>query len=111
MYAEFEEKHGLLNHCFEIYERMISSVDSIKQKFAFKLYISKVSEHMGITKTRSLYEKALTSLEEDDIITIGLEYASVEKRIGEIDRAREVFVYLSQYCEPDLETFNFWAVG
>jgi len=27
MYADFEEKYGLLNHAFEIYDRMVVNVE------------------------------------------------------------------------------------
>lgn len=110
MYADYEEHFGLLNHAMEIYHKMIEDVDYGHKKFAYKLYIAKISEHMGITKTRSVYEKALNSLFDDELVSIGLEYANVERRIGEIDRAREVYAFLSQYCEPELEDYSFWNV-
>jgi len=110
MFADFEEDCGLLNHCFRVYHEMIENVDDGHKKFAYKLYISKIGEHLGIVKTRAIYEKALNCLVFDDLISMGLEYSNVERKIGEIDRAREIFIYLSQYCEPDIEEYDFWNV-
>ncbi len=39
-----------------------------------------------------------------------LRYAAVEKRLGEIDRARAVLVHGSQLCDPRTEP-GYWQVG
>jgi pre-mRNA-splicing factor SYF1 len=54
MYAEFEEKYGLLNHAIEIYDRMASNID--EKMLAYSIYIGKVAEFLGITKTRPIFE-------------------------------------------------------
>ena len=54
MYAEFEEKYGLLNHAIEIYDRMASNIDD--KMLAYSIYIGKVAEFLGITKSRPIFE-------------------------------------------------------
>lgn len=56
MYAEFEEKHGLLNHAFEIYDRMVVNVDDKNKLDSYNLYIAKISHYLGITKSRPIFE-------------------------------------------------------
>lgn len=56
MYAEFEEKYGLLNHAFEIYDRMVVNVDDTDKMDAYNLYIAKISHYLGITKSRAIFE-------------------------------------------------------
>ncbi len=56
MYAEFEEKYGLLNHSIEVYDRMAINVDPKDKMEAYTLYMAKVAEFLGITKTRAIFE-------------------------------------------------------
>lgn len=37
-----------------------------------------------------------------------LRFADMERKLGEIDRAREIYTYCSQICDPRL-TQEFWA--
>jgi pre-mRNA-splicing factor SYF1 len=55
MYGEFEEEYGLLNHAFEIYDRMVVNVDEKNTMDAYNIYISKVAKHLGVTKTRPIF--------------------------------------------------------
>lgn len=55
MYAEFEEECGLLNHAFEIYDRMVACVGENEKLEAYKIYIEKVSSFLGVTKSRPIY--------------------------------------------------------
>lgn len=51
-------------------------------------------------------------LESDQILDIGLKFAAIERKLGEIERSRAIMVYLSQFCDPtkpdNIE--NFWKV-
>jgi pre-mRNA-splicing factor SYF1 len=38
-----------------------------------------------------------------------LKYAELEKKLGEIDRARAIYVHASQYCDPSMDT-EFWQL-
>ena len=56
MYAEFEENYGLINHSIEIYDRMVINVPDCEKMKAYDLYIAKVAQFLGITKTRPVFE-------------------------------------------------------
>ena len=56
MFADFEEKFGLLNHAIEIYDQLVRKVPEKDQKECYQIYISKVSEFLGVTKTRAIFE-------------------------------------------------------
>ncbi len=55
MYAEFEEEFGLLNHAFEVFDKMVMNVDEKEKVNAYNIYIAKVSQYLGITKTRAIF--------------------------------------------------------
>ena len=38
---------------------------------------------------------------------IALRFADLETKLGEIERARAIFVYASQYCNPKVQ-ITFW---
>ncbi len=55
----------------------------------------------GITATREIYEKAIESLEEErPVRDMCLRYADLERKLGEIDRARAIYSHCSQMCDP-----------
>ena len=56
MYADFEEKHGLLNHAFDVYDRMVANVDVKSKMDAYNIYIAKVANYLGVTKTRAIFQ-------------------------------------------------------
>lgn len=68
MYADFEETHGLINHSIEIYDRMVDEVPYNQKLETYNLYIAKVAQLLGVTKTRRIFQKAIDSLEEEELI-------------------------------------------
>ena len=62
MYANYEEEYGLLNHAFEIYDRMVANVEDDKKLDAYNIYIARVSKFLGITKSRPIFENAIDNL-------------------------------------------------
>ena len=105
MYANFEERFGLLNHAIEIYDRLVDRCEeSNKEKF-YNLYMSKVASFLGVTKTRPIFEKAINELSRGSKITMGLRYFVLERKLGEIDRARQILLHLE--ITNVLEVFVF----
>jgi len=47
MYADFEERHGLLNHSFEILDRMVGTVEPKDKIHAYNIYIAKIASFLG----------------------------------------------------------------
>eukprot|EP01114_Cavostelium_apophysatum_P017774 TRINITY_DN5355_c0_g1_i2.p1 TRINITY_DN5355_c0_g1~~TRINITY_DN5355_c0_g1_i2.p1 ORF type:complete len:856 (+),score=276.49 TRINITY_DN5355_c0_g1_i2:217-2784(+) len=107
LYAELEERYGLARHAMSIYDRATRSVAD-KDKFAiFSLYINRAAEYFGVTRTREIYEKAIESLPAGQAKDMSLRFAELEKKLGEIDRARGIYVYGSQFCDPRIDP-SFW---
>jgi pre-mRNA-splicing factor SYF1 len=100
LYAQLEEKHGLAKHSMTIYDRAVTHVDEKSQLEIFNVYIKKMTELFGLTHTRSIYEKAIEVLSDDQARDMCLRFADLERRLGEIDRARAVYAHASQLSDP-----------
>ena len=84
--------------------------DNIEVVKQFKLTDQTFSfERTYVTKTREVYEKALETVTEDHVKDIALRFADLETKLGEIERARAIFVYASQYCNPKVQ-ITFWEL-
>ncbi len=110
MFSNFEEKHGLLNNCISLLSNACENVEKNDKPEVYSVLISKTAKYFGLNKTRNVFSKALDNLDGDQIIEIGLKFASIECKLGEIDRARGIFLHLSQFCDPEKEEFisEFW---
>jgi len=42
------------------------------------------------------------------MIEIGLKFSSVERKLGEIDRARAIYTYLSPFADPKSDVQKLW---
>jgi pre-mRNA-splicing factor SYF1 len=110
MYSEFEEQYGLYNHAVEILDRMSDEVPENEKQRAYEAFACKVANFMGVTRTRPIYEKALENFKGKTFILFGLRYAKLEKKLGEIDRARQIFNYLAPMVDPEIDHHMFWKV-
>ena len=108
-YAKAEESYGLLRHAMSIYDRATRAVAEESRLDMYRLYIKKVEQHYGLTKTRPIYELAVSELNDDMSRAICLEFADMECKLGEIDRARMIFVHGSQFGDPRRE-MGYWKV-
>jgi pre-mRNA-splicing factor SYF1 len=106
-YAHIEEQYGLARHVVAIYDRATKAVLENHKLDMFRLYIKKVEILFGIVKTRPVYERALKELSDDSCKRLCIEYAEMERKLGEIDRARSIFVYGSQFADPKRD-INYW---
>merc|ERR1711871_1546148 len=102
-----EESYGLLRHAMSIYDRATRAVTEESRLDMYRLYIKKVEQHFGLTKTRPIYEHAVSELNDDMSRAICLEFADMECKLGEIDRARMIFVHGSQFGDPRRE-MGYW---
>mmetsp|Transcript_2417 Transcript_2417/g.3520 ORF Transcript_2417/g.3520 Transcript_2417/m.3520 type:complete len:886 (+) Transcript_2417:38-2695(+) len=109
-YIHLEEHHGLVRNATVILDRACSAVIESDRLDMFKLYIAKVEQYYGVTQTRTVYEKALDKLKEDqDCREICLQFASLEQGLGEIDRARAILTHGSQFADPRRHD-SYWKV-
>lgn len=63
----------------------------------------------GVAKVREIFEHAIEDLEVDDSRKIHLEFAKLETKLGEIDRARAIYAHCSEMCDPRV-TPEFWEI-
>ncbi|XP_030852951.1 pre-mRNA-splicing factor SYF1 isoform X1 [Strongylocentrotus purpuratus] len=109
LYAKLEEKYGLSRHAVAVYDRATKAVLPKEQHEMFNIYIKRVAEVYGVTQTRPIYEKAVEILPDIEAREMCLRFADLERKLGEIDRARAVYAHCSQMCDPRV-TATFWQV-
>ncbi|CAI5516389.1 unnamed protein product [Closterium sp. Naga37s-1] len=110
-YAKLEEEYGLARHAMAVYERAAQAVPEEQRMGVYELFIARAAELFGVAKTRDIYERAIESgLPDGDVKRMCLRYAALERRLGEIDRARAIFVHASQLADPrsDGEFWEAW---
>ncbi|XP_062479703.1 pre-mRNA-splicing factor SYF1-like, partial [Pezoporus occidentalis] len=73
----------------------------------FNIYIRRAAELYGVTHTRPIYQRAIEVLGDDAARELCLRFADMESRLGEVDRARAIYIYCSQLCDPRI-TPTFW---
>ncbi|XP_065829864.1 pre-mRNA-splicing factor SYF1-like [Oscarella lobularis] len=109
LYASVEEEHGLARHAMAVYERATKAVLPQEQFEMYNIYIKCASDAFGVVYTRQIYEKAIESLPDDHAIEMCRRFAELERKLGEIDRARALYSYCSQMCDPRTKS-SFWDV-
>lgn len=106
MYGNLEETHGLARHAMSIYDRATKAVSPEDRADMFHFYIAKAATMFGVTSTREIYERAIEVLQDKDARLMCLRYADMERKLGEIDRARAIFAHGSQFCDPRVCIFK-----
>ncbi|XP_031570615.1 pre-mRNA-splicing factor SYF1-like [Actinia tenebrosa] len=109
MYAKLEEDHGLARHAMAIYDRATKAVLPEEQFEMFNLYIKRAAEIFGVTHTREIFEQAIELLQDDQARQMCIRFAELERKLGEIDRARAIYMHASQMSDPR-RTSEFWKV-
>lgn len=71
----------------------------------FTYYIAKATANFGLPATRPIYERALEALPDKQTAEMCLRFAALERKLGEIDRARAIFAHASQFCDPRVSEF------
>nr|XP_039253689.1 pre-mRNA-splicing factor SYF1-like [Styela clava] len=107
LYAKLEEEHGLSRHAMAVYEKATKAVLPEEKYDMFNIYIKRVAEIYGVTHTRPIYQRAIESLEDAQARDVCLRFADLEQKLGEIDRARAIYAFCSQMCDPRT-TAEFW---
>ncbi|ETI21436.1 pre-mRNA-splicing factor syf1 [Cladophialophora carrionii CBS 160.54] len=107
MYGDLEEERGLARSAMRIYERATRAVSDEDRLPMFEFYITKSATNFGLTSTRPIYERAIAALPDSDAKAMCLKFAEMERRLGEIDRARAIYGHASQYADPRVDK-PFW---
>ncbi|KAI9675870.1 MAG: pre-mRNA-splicing factor syf1 [Bathelium mastoideum] len=107
MFGSLEENRGLVRASMRIYDRATRAVSDDDRLEMFKYYITKSASNFGLASTRPIYERALEVLPDREAKEMGLKFAEMERRLGEIDRARMIYGHTSQFADPRLDPV-FW---
>ncbi|KAI0747985.1 spliceosome complex protein [Daedaleopsis nitida] len=107
MYASFEEEHGLAKRAMSIYDRAAAAVADEDKFELFTIYIAKATSNYGLPATRPIYERAIELLPDRQTAEMCLRFAAMERKLGEIDRARAIYAHASQFCDPRVHP-KFW---
>ncbi|KAJ2612335.1 pre-mRNA-splicing factor syf1 [Coemansia sp. RSA 1365] len=109
-YGEFEEEHGLARRALRVYERATRAVPSGKERLEmFRYYAAKTKELLGLPAVRTIYERGIEELGDNEALLFALDYAKAERSLGEIDRARALYSYASQFADPQIEK-QLWEI-
>jgi pre-mRNA-splicing factor SYF1 len=100
LYGNLEEERGLARHAMRIYERATRAVSDDDRSEMFNYYVTKSASNFGLTSTRPIYERAIAALPDKEAAEMCLKFAEMERRLGEIDRARAIYGHASQFCDP-----------
>lgn len=107
MYGKLEEEHGLAKRAMKIYDRATRAVSTDDRFEMFVFYIAKAAANFGLAAARPIYERAIESLPDRQTADMCLRFAELERKLGEIDRARAIYAHASQFCDPRTHT-EFW---
>lgn len=109
LYAKLEEDHGLARHALSIYNRATKGCEEKDMYDMYAILLRKTAELFGQTRTREIYEQAVENVPQTRIKDTCVKYAKMETMLGEVDRARGIYVHASQFCDPRKED-EFWKV-
>ncbi|KAA8911605.1 hypothetical protein TRICI_003763 [Trichomonascus ciferrii] len=108
LYGRLEEDRGLIRNAVKIYDRATKTVADKDKLEMYRFYISRVAEHFGLPATRPIFQNSIDSLDDSSANIICQEFIAVEEKLGEIDRARSLFGFASQFNNPRI-LGEFWT--
>lgn len=84
----------------------------------YEVLVAKTTSNFGLPATRAVYEKAIEVLPDKQTAEMCLRFAAMERKLGEIDRARAIYAHGSQLSVHDgqplkklLLTFAFFLLA
>ena len=107
MYGALEEERGLARSAMRIYGRATRAVADEDRSEMFEILITKSASNIGLTSTRTIYMDAIAALPDKEAAVMCVKFAEMERRLGEIDRARAIYGHASQFCDPRVQP-EFW---
>ena len=89
-----------MRNAMSIYQSAIEGAAMEKRLELYNVYIAKAAEYFGVTKTRDIYESAINALPATMLPGMCVRYANLERKLGEIDRARAIYMHGAQQVDP-----------
>lgn len=74
----------------------------------YEVLVAKTTANFGLPSMRTVYEKAIEVLPDKQTAEMCLRFASLERKLGEIDRARAIYAHGSQFCDPRVNP-KYWS--
>jgi len=108
MYGSFEEKNGLTKRALAVYHEMCQKVPVTEKLMAYQLYIVKATKLLGMEATRDVYQEAVEVLNDSSSAKICIEFAEMEGKLKQFERARAIFAYGAQMADPR-KIPEFWV--
>lgn len=111
LYAKLEEEYGLLSRAQSIYNRAANKVVTKRKSDLYKIYIRSMMKLADVDTVRTIYYQAIEALDNKKAREFCLEFASLELELDEVERARGIYSFCSQMCDPgvDEEFWRLWA--
>ncbi|KAJ2776306.1 pre-mRNA-splicing factor syf1 [Coemansia interrupta] len=111
-YAQFEETHGSTKRALSACARLarLAGVPLASERLeSWRFYAAKTAELVGLPATRAVYQEAVERLPDAQALLMAVDFAQAERRMGEIDRARALFVYAAGLASDDAaEVWPAW---
>ncbi|KAJ2451831.1 pre-mRNA-splicing factor syf1 [Coemansia sp. RSA 2336] len=101
-YGMLEETYGRTRRALSVYERATKGVGPNERLLMYRFYAAKTASLVGLAQTRQVYERGVEELGDKEALQLALEFAQVERQLGEIDRSRALFAYAAQMADPQV---------
>ena len=90
-----------------LYDRAVTTVAEEDRLKVFEIYLAKAASFFGLSSTRDIYSKAIEILPDNECRQICLDFASTEIKLGEVDRARAIYIHGCQMADPEINP-DYW---
>ncbi|CAM0913536.1 unnamed protein product [Alopecurus aequalis] len=109
-YARFEEEFGLASRAMKVYEDAVTAVPAGDRLGVYEVYVARAAELYGVLKARDVYCRAVSGggLPDGDARTMCVRFADLEVGLGEVARARALYVYAASFADPEVNP-DFWT--
>lgn len=108
LYVKFEEEYGVSRrNALAVLKRICVGAEPAERAALFTMLLERVAQHSGLLATREIYEEAIKSVPAAQSIDFALKYAAMEEQLGEVQRARALYLHMAPQC--DARVFGvFW---
>lgn len=102
MLVALEEQHGLPRSALKVLGRACKAVPPSDRLELYQLLLSKTIQQSGIVYARPVYESAISSaaLPLEALYQLSLDWAALEARLGEFERARAIYGHAGSLADP-----------
>lgn len=107
LYAAFEQEYGLGRNALAVLRRTCLAAANEHRPALFSMLAESTAKQEGLLACRPVYEEAIKSVDPVASVDFSLKYAQLEEELGEVARARVLYLHAAPLCDP--RTFvPFW---